>query len=156
MWHRLSGQEITDIKATIASDVTKNIDDNQLKFIVGCDSQVHKKFIVYTVSIIMLRVGHGGLVYYENTKVPRSFSQPKKRLIEETYKSVATAMWLDEILIDYALEVEEVHSDLNPDKKYLSSEVVSECMGYIHAMGYKGVLKPEAWAASKVADRKNK
>jgi len=72
-------------------------------------------------------------------------------------KAVDISMKLDnDLLIEHGLCVEEVHTDLNYDKKYLSSEIVNQCLGYIKSMGFHGYCKPLSWASSKVADRVTK
>jgi len=46
----------------------------------------------------------------------------------------------------------EVHLDINPNPDHRSSMIVKEAVGYVLAQGLKPVLKPDAVAASAVAD----
>ena len=52
--------------------------------------------------------------------------------------------------------IEEIHTDLNPNKNYISSTMIQQCLGFIKGMGFKGTTKPDSWAASSVADIKTK
>ena len=166
-WRLLTGRKIENLTEYLSEIIEKEIEDDifDLEFLVGCDSQVKKNRIVYVVAIVIHRkrkIGggvNGGRVFYklENVKLSENEKiQPKRRLWNETYKSVETALWLDEFLIEYALEVDCIHADLNADKKYLSNEVVGTCLGYIKGMGFNGKIKPDSFVASKIADKMTK
>jgi len=153
-WKRLSGDAIEDFEKTLKEDVEKELaDGNELRFIVGCDSQVKSGKVIYVTAIALHRVGKGGLVYWLSDVTPRNHIQPKRRLWNEAYKAVAVALELDEVLEQYGLEVNEVHSDLNRSKKHLSGEIVQEVCGYVVGCGFTSIVKPTSWAASKVCDR---
>ena len=47
----------------------------------------------------------------------------------------------------------EIHLDINKNKKYGSNVALKAATGYIQSMGYKCYLKPDATAASTVADK---
>lgn len=155
-WHRFSGTKIDDLRQTILSDIEKYQNDYELKVIVGADSQVTGHSINFTVAIILLRIGHGGIAYYKNEKISLKKVVHRKRLWEEVLEAVKVAQLVDEFLLEKNLSVSEIHVDLNQNKKFLSSEVVAECLGYIHAYGYQGLAKPMSWAASTVANKKSK
>ena len=152
-WNRLSGDGIVNIFETIEQDIIKYTNDFELKFYTGCDSQVHNDKVRYITAIVLYRQGKGGLVYYRKEIEAFKNINPQKRLWNEVVKAVEVAQELDDILIKHDLCVEEVHADLNYDKKYLSSKVVDQCLGYIKAMGFDGVIKPYGFTASKIADR---
>lgn len=38
-------------------------------------------------------------------------------------------------------------------ENYLIQEYVQSCLGYVQAMQFTGVIKPESWASMEVADR---
>jgi predicted RNase H-related nuclease YkuK (DUF458 family) len=166
-WKVLTGKPIESMKGELQSLIEREIEDDvfDLEILVGCDSQLKKGKITYVTAIVVHRKrkvgggGSGGRVFYklENEKYPKGqFIQPKRRLWNETYKSVETALWLDDFLIDYAMEVDCIHADLNQDKKYLSNEVVGLCLGYIKGMGFYGKIKPDSFVASKIADKMTK
>ena len=154
-WKRLTEEPIKDLRVTILSDIEKNKDE-ELSFYVGCDSQNHKGYTVFIKAITMIKKGHGGLCYYSRDRVHGKRKQMRDRLWDETLRTIEIAKMVDGILIPAGHMIEAVHLDLNPDDKHLSNCVVAECLGYIRAMGYSGVLKPDSWVASKLADRKTK
>ena len=74
----------------------------------------------------------------------------------ETFKAVKDALWLNPLLESIGYKVNEIHTDLNPNPKHPSYEMVHTCLGYIKGMGFEGKAKPHSWAASSVADYKTK
>lgn len=80
----------------------------------------------------------------------RNLSKPKIRLMSEVYKIAALYLEITELV---AHDV-SIHLDINPNEVFGSSCVISEAMGYIKGVcGITPSVKPEAWAASIVADR---
>lgn len=77
--------------------------------------------------------------------------RPSLRLMGEVYKIAQMYLEFQDLFSGYHTEI---HLDLNPNRRFKSSGVVPEALGYI-----KGVcqidakLKPDAWAASFAADR---
>jgi len=71
--------------------------------------------------------------------------------MQEVYK--ASELYLE--LADAIGEREvEVHLDLNPSKKHISNQIVDQAIGYIKSTcNVVPMIKPDAWAASSVADR---
>lgn len=159
-WKRMTDEHIDDLKTTIISDINKYKDEAELKFYVGCDSQMHGTHINYTKAIALRKMGKGVLCYFKNERIPYKCKNSKKdyrtKLFEETYKIVDIAKWLDDIIVPHGYMVEQIHADLNPSDDFLSNCAVSQCLGYIRAMGYVGKIKPEAWCASSIANRKTK
>ena len=159
-WKRLTEETIDNLEETIKADILRYRDEAELKFYVGCDSQMHTTHINYTKAIALRKMGKGVLCYFKNEKIPYKHRNSRKdyrsKLFEETYKIVDIAKWLDDIIIPYGYLVEQIHADLNPNSDFLSNCAVSQCLGYIKAMGYTGVIKPDAWVASSIANRKTK
>ena len=156
-WIRLDKDEIPDIFEQLKLDI-ENAKimraDDEIKFYVGTDSQRKKKYITYVTAIVMYTEKKGGAVYY--TKERESVLDMHSRLWNETYKAVNIAQELNEFLKDFNLRVHEVHADLNANPKYKSHKLVKSCLGYIQGMGFDGMIKPDAWAASKIANKHTK
>jgi predicted RNase H-related nuclease YkuK (DUF458 family) len=176
-WHSLSGNKIENLRNNIEEKLNNTdvfCDSSKFKFIVSCDSQRVGKRVNYVTTIVFLKVGYGGIVYYlkeiddipnfvsrykDNDKAKRRLNMQsimRRRLWNECLKSVKCAVWLDKILEKYSLSVSEIHSDVNTDKRYKSSELMQAVNGYIESAGYISILKPNAWAASSVANIKTK
>lgn len=129
---------------------------------VGCDSRVYYnshrvRMVSYTTAIIVHIDGqHGGKLFYENmVEVDRNLDRkkPNLRLMTEVYK--VSELYLNLInRVDNCLDKDiEIHIDVNPQKEYKSSAIMTEALGYIRGVcQVDAKVKPEAWAASTVAD----
>ena len=154
MWHRLNGAKLSKtLEDTILEDVANA--DSPLNFYIGADSNYSHKKIVYSIVLVMLKKGRGGRGYYSRN-IQTGFITTKQRLFQETFYAVELAVRINPLLESIGHEVKEIHTDLNPDPNYLSSIMINQCLGYITGMGFKGITKPNSWAASSVADVKSK
>ena len=89
-------------------------------------------------------------------KIKRIQAIIQRRLWNECVKAVKCALWLDTVIEEYGLRVEEIHEDINSNKKYRSNDMLKAIVGYIEAVGFKPIIKPNAWVASTIADSKTK
>ena len=154
MWYRLNGNQLNKtLEDTVLEDVTKT--DLPLKFYIGADSQYAYKKVVYSVVLVMLKEGQGGIGYYRRI-FDKGVITTQQRLFQETYYAVDLAVKINPLLESIGRKIEEIHTDLNPDPNYLSSTMINQCLGYIKGMGFKGITKPNSWAASSVADLKSR
>jgi len=154
MWYRLNGNQLhKTLEDTILEDITKT--ESPLKFYIGADSQYAYKTIVYSVVLVMLKQGQGGIGYYKRIS-DKGIMTTQQRLFQETYYAVDLAVKINPVLESTGHKIEEIHADLNPDPNYLSSIMINQCLGYIRGMGFKGITKPNSWAASSVADLKSR
>ena len=151
MWKTANGTIIHDFKSKIVQLIKK---PKNIKIVVGCDSQVIGDKVYFVSAIIVLDVGCGGNFIYNRQCVSNETSLKiiENRLFQETLKSVQLAKKLDQILYQYDLSVDQIHIDVNSDKKYKSNKVLNSCVGLIVGSGYTPVVKPNAYAASDVAD----
>lgn len=120
---------------------------------VGCDSLPKGKYIDWVVvMVIHYNSNSGGTYKYAKF---RTYNTPgyKMGMRERLWKEV-------EIVAEVALALEpyigsrkfEVHLDLNPNAEEKSNIIIKEAVGYITALGFTPVVKPDGWAASSVAD----
>lgn len=121
---------------------------------VGTDSKRKGDWISYvTVIVIHLDGNRGGIVFKDIEK--EKAYQPSKegvkfRLMTEVYKAAAAGASVKEWVGNRKFEV---HLDINPDSTHYSNVAYTEAKGVI--IGYLGIepkFKPEAFAASSVAD----
>ncbi len=116
---------------------------------VGCDSrQIRGKTVFVTVVVIHINSSHGARIFWRIERV-RRITSIRQRLLEEVNRAVYIAMMLADVVGDRPFEV---HLDINPSPDHRSSVIVKEAVGYVLAQGLKPVLKPDAIAASAVAD----
>lgn len=134
----------------------------ETRLYLGCDSRVfyntrRERMVNYTLAIVVHIDGcRGGKLFYENS-IERDLSpsrrKPSVRLMTEVYKvSELYLRMIDEV--DSCIDKEiEIHLDVNPKKEYKSSAIITEALGYIRGVCQtEAKVKPEAWAASTVAD----
>lgn len=148
---------------------TKHININEIKdclynqspeskIYIGCDSVKFKKngvwYAEYALVAIVHLNGKNGCKIFGEMQVERDYDQkkdrPALRLMNEVYKVSELYMKLAEVIVDRDIEV---HLDINPNKKYGSSCVVQEAIGYIRGVCQtEPLIKPEGWAATHAAD----
>ena len=132
----------------------------ETKFFIGCDSQrIRKKrkgakVARYIITIVAHIDGkHGARVFGEVSYHPiidNDLGKPFNRLFKEAEMVVSTYERLFEVLMDKDVEL---HIDVSPKEEHGSNIVYSAAKGYILGMtGIEPKVKPEAWAASSVAD----
>ncbi|HEY5600467.1 MAG TPA: ribonuclease H-like YkuK family protein [Patescibacteria group bacterium] len=137
----------------ISEFVDSNL-DRQFRIIVGADSQLNniKKSADFVVAIIIHRVGNGGIYFWKRMNRLGPYAL-KQRMIEEALLSLETAYDVLQALgrRDGLLEMMEIHVDVG--QKGPTREVISEVVGMVRGNGFNVKIKPDAYAASKVADR---
>lgn len=129
-------------------------------FFIGTDSQHRKtrkgRVCYFTSAIIAYKMGTGGVSIIHTDKT-KPLSSLRQRLLIETMRSVECAWFLDQQLSSnnsITICKPQIHLDVNPDKKHKSSQYLQELVGLVVGQGFEAVCKPNAWAASKLADRK--
>jgi predicted RNase H-related nuclease YkuK (DUF458 family) len=135
-----------------------------IKVCIGTDSQRRGRGYRFATVIVIsteedlgggVTVGRGGIVLgtnYFTDKYKKNKAAVKERMLFEVSKSIDVAYNIAPLLDKYYIPL-EIHADINPDIKWESSKALQDAVGYILGMGYDFKVKPEAWAASKGADR---
>ena len=141
-WKSLSGGRIEDIH-TFAKDVTRAGQELH----IGCDSLQFSKYTQFVVVVVAHTPGKGGRVAYAREVVPRIESL-RERLFREVWLSVQVAMELTA----HASGDITIHIDANTQERYMSSRYIQELVSLTMSQGFKTLVKPEAWAATHVAD----
>ncbi|MBU4351316.1 ribonuclease H-like YkuK family protein [Candidatus Parcubacteria bacterium] len=126
--------------------------------IVGCDS-ASSDFPEFPLVVVALKTGFGGRFFlkkvsYQNKK----FYHWKTRILEEVYLSCELALNLREALEEKIIGLETIpnyqfryiHADVGENGQ--TKEMVKEVAGIIRGNGFELKIKPEAFAASNVAD----
>lgn len=156
IWRRFSGDFLNEtLETTLLKDIAKAPTDVVLKFYVGGDSQYHKGVVKYVTVLILRMCGKGAIGYYTIQK-SKKYTTIQQRLFMETYQAVDLAVKINPILERMGYKINKIHTDLNPDPIHASHDMVKTCLGYIQGFGFEGVLKPDSWASSCVADYKTR
>ena len=136
----------------VLAEISRESLERDVEVHVGCDSAVqHGGRVVFATVICVIASGggHGGRYWYSRSIEPsRHYPVLQTRLLREVELSLQTA----EACTEVAINVQQVHCDSNPDPKCQSTQHTSMLTGYIQSMGYRYLVKPEAWATS-VADK---
>ena len=78
-----------------------------------------------------------------------SYLDLSKRLLKETTDSLDLAMEIKKVIDRANIEI---HADVNPDSRYLSSKYKNMISGYITGCGFSVKVKPLSFVASSIAD----
>ena len=134
--------------------------ETPFKVTIGSDSQNFDTLKVVNVVAVICE-GHGGIFFYEVTRLPRT-NDVRQKLTTETNESLQVALKLTEIFEDNAYEELRnnislaIHIDAgwNPDGK--TKDLIPGLVGWIKACGIEASVKPEAYVASTIADKISK
>ena len=124
------------------------------RLIIGTDSQLREE-ACFVTAIVIHRVGKGGRYYYtkENEKMGRSL---KQRIFFEAAKSLGVASKLAEKLGEngYGDLNVEIHLDIGQNGE--TKDLIREIVGMVTGTGFEAKIKPNAYGATKVADKHSK
>lgn len=127
--------------------------DAKYQIVVGTDSQPHNGAGVdFVTAVVVHRIGHGGIYFWK-----RIINKKKYVLRQRMYEEAALSLTMAESVVallhhDGVTKYDvEIHVDIG---QYGETRVmISEIIGMIRGSGYSVKMKPESYAASKVADR---
>lgn len=121
------------------------------KVLVGTDSECYDHQVDFVSVIVVHRVGHGARYFWRRQIFNSKFSL-HQRLWQEALLSLEIGQELLKILTQKKLIFHfELHLDLGTFGK--SSSSIKEIINLIRGYGFEVKIKPESYAASKIADR---
>ncbi len=140
---------IADIKEYINDDTSRTY-----KLIVGSDSHPNYDRTCFVSAIIIHREGKGGRYYYRKLYEIQMKSL-RQRIFYEASLSLALA---DEIsaMLQANGDTMPVEIHLDVGRQGETKDLVKEVTGMIMGSGFAAKIKPDASAASKVADKYTK
>ena len=153
-WFNGSGQMITYEK--IIENIKQHSDLNGSVYI-GTDSHLVKRDCIFSTAICLHGANNqtGGKYYFKKMKFKKSkFPTLLERITSEVQNSVQIAM---EVL-EFCPSVDiEIHLDISSsDKKEATSRFSDMLICYAQSTGFSCSVKPNAFAASSVADKHTK
>ena len=131
-----------------------------LQVIIGSDSQTFDTLKLVNVVAVICQ-GHGGIFFYEVTRLPRT-NDVRQKLTTETNESLQVALQLTDVLDDPVYdELKQnmqlsIHIDAGFSNKGKTKELIPELVGWIKACGYECQCKPQSFVASTIADKLSK
>jgi hypothetical protein len=121
------------------------------RVLVGTDSEYFDHKVDFVSVIVVHRVGHGARYFWRRQVVQTKFGL-HERLWQEALLSLKIGQELLKILTSKKLNFRfELHLDLGTIGK--SSSSVKEIINLVRSYGFDVKIKPESYAASKIADR---
>ena len=141
-WKTYSG-----VNSNIEEFVKKYYERN---FYIGTDSQIIKNKCVFT-SVIVAHAKSGGSILIHKDKVD-VIKGLRQRLLMEAFRSLEVAWYIDSIYPDSGPSI-NIHLDINSSLKYKSGKYHDELVGLVMGQNYSVSVKPDSWAASKIADK---
>jgi predicted RNase H-related nuclease YkuK (DUF458 family) len=142
-WKTLTGRAIGDV----VEFVREAASDGQVVHL-GTDSMQLARHTRFVTVVAILTPGRGGRAIWTRESRPRIASL-RERLLREVWLSVELGLKLEPVVPGPL----HVHIDANPIAQHKSSAYVQELVGLVVSQGFRAVIKPESWAASRAADR---
>lgn len=120
--------------------------------LVGTDSSVSGAHVDYVSAIVVHKVGKGGRYYWVRRQEKKTFSL-RQRIWREAWLSFELAQRLLKGLSSFSLLAFnlEIHVDIGENGP--TKEMIDEVVGMIIGSGFAVRIKPQAYAASSVADK---
>jgi predicted RNase H-related nuclease YkuK (DUF458 family) len=143
MWKTLTGRPIGDV----VDFVREHAREGQVVHL-GTDSLQRTRHTRFVTVVAILTPGRGGRAIWTRDTRPRIVSL-RERLLREVWLSVELGLRLHPVVPGPL----HVHIDANPVAQHKSSAYVQELVGLVVSQGFRAVIKPESWAASRAADR---
>jgi predicted RNase H-related nuclease YkuK (DUF458 family) len=128
--------------------------DRKYNLIIGTDSKLEDE-TDFVTAVIIHRVGRGGRYFYRKIK-SRKIESLRQRMLYEASLSLETASQLTAELSrnGYSRLPITIHLDVGENGP--TKEIIREVVGMVTGSGYQAVIKPDAYGATKVADRHSK
>ena len=142
-WRTLTGRAVEDV----VDFVRDHARDGQVVHL-GTDSLQRTRHTRFVTVVAILTPGRGGRAIWTRDTRPRIVSL-RERLLREVWLSVELGLTLSPVVPGPL----HVHIDANPIAQHKSSAYVQELVGLVVSQGFRAVIKPESWAASRAADR---
>ncbi len=169
--HKVIEEPIVDYLEKLFDEQLAN--NRILNVSIGTDSQKITGTLYKFATVIVITttedlgggviVGRGGMIIsatYNHDFMKKEVDGKKRdkelvneRMVFEVGKSIEVATQVAELLDLYEIPL-AIHADINPNPKHESNKALQSAVGYILGMGYDFKIKPDAYAASTVADNK--
>jgi len=128
----------------------------EYEIIVGCDSASETR-PDFPVAVVLLRRGQGGRYFLKKVSYEdKEFHSVRERILQEVVLSCDLALKLREGLKDKINDglnynLRYIHADIGKNGK--TKDMIKEVVGLIKGNGFTPKIKPQAYAASSLADR---
>lgn len=123
------------------------------RIVIGSDSQPHNgSGVDFVTAIVVHRVGNGGIYFWKRI-VNKKHYFLRERMYAEATLSLETAETVVALLHKDGISKYDVEIHVDIGKYGETREMISEIIGMVRGSGYHVKIKPDSYAASKIADR---
>lgn len=141
-------QMISDILEFLAEDV-----ESKYAIVAGTDSEELTGKAEFVSVVTVHRVGKHGRYFWTKRREVKVFDR-HDRILKEAFFSLELAQKVIDVLrqkLNSAFYEFEIHLDIGQNGP--TKQMIQEIVGMITGNGFIAKIKPEAYAATKVADR---
>jgi hypothetical protein len=144
--------ELSGVREKILEFLSKD-PHAQYQLVVGTDSQPHNgSGVDFVTAIVIHRVGTGGIYFWKRVVNKKTYVL-RDRMYEEATMSLEMAETVLTLLHRDGITKYDVEIHVDIGKFGDTHDMINEITGMIRGSGYRVKIKPESYAASKVADR---
>jgi predicted RNase H-related nuclease YkuK (DUF458 family) len=123
------------------------------EIIVGTDSQkIAKDEYDFVSALVIHRVGSGAIYFWKREIIKRKMAL-KERIYIEATMSLQTSENFVQFFKSNGISRYDIQIHVDIGKKGETRDLINEVVGMIRGSGYEVKIKPDSYAASKVADR---
>ncbi|MBI3385856.1 ribonuclease H-like YkuK family protein [Candidatus Gottesmanbacteria bacterium] len=127
--------------------------ERKYQLVIGTDSQPHNgSGVDFVTAIVVHRIGVGGIYFWKRV-VNKKVYVLRERMYEEASRSLEMAETVLALLHKDGITKYDVEIHVDIGKYGDTRDMITEIVGMIRGSGYTVRIKPESYAASKVADR---
>ena len=153
-WHTGSGESITFDEIV---DIIKEHSKRNGNVFVGTDSFVQKKKCIFSTAIALANADgqKGGRYFFKKNKFNISkYNTLMQRITSEVQYSIDIGMKILQLCPKISIEL---HLDISDSDKNTKTSKFSEMLvGYAKGNGFDCKIKPDAFAATSIADKHSK
>ena len=139
--------------ADIAGYIT-GLPTSSYKVIIGSDSQV-KSETCFITAVVVHRLGKGARYFYRK-RIQRKIKSLRQKIFYETALSLEVGGRIAGYLAVSGLDDLEVEIHIDVGKQGETRDLIREVVGMVTGSGFQAKIKPDAYAASSVADKHTK
>jgi len=144
--------ELSQVREKILAFLAKE-PERTYQLVIGTDSQPHNGAGVdFVTAIVIHRVGSGGIYFWKRV-VNKKVYVLRQRMYEEAAMSLEMAETVLALLHKDGITKYDVEIHVDIGKFGDTREMITEIIGMVRGSGYTVKMKPDSYAASKVADR---
>lgn len=127
--------------------------ESKYRLVIGTDSQnKNGKETDFVTALVVHRVGRGGIYFWQRQLHQKTYVL-RQRIYQEATLSLALADEFLEVTKNDGISRFDVEIHVDIGKYGETRQMITEVVGMIRGQGYGVQIKPESYAASKVADR---